>query len=194
MDDARWFNLAAGLLAVLVTAAGLTAIAFTPSTSSAAPAPSAGPSAPTTYRTLVIAPDTAAGGVSYSARTLTVPLHERVVFTITNFDPTVATLPTPRDAQVMGTFGGPMTIHEAQGSVVVGQLPAAGVSHTFTMSNAYYAINVPIPPAQDPATPSQVTFTVVFDTPGTYTWGCVVLCLGDGMGAANAMDGSLTVG
>lgn len=194
MDDARWFSVAAALVALLVTAGGVAAIALTPASPSPKGPGTPAPMAPTTYRTLVISADPATGAVNYAARNLAVPLHERVVITILNYDPSIAKLPTPADAQVRGTYGGPMAIVTPAGSSSAGQIPANGVSHTFSMSNEYYAINVPIPPSPAAGTPSEVQFAVVFNTPGTFDWGCVVLCLGDGMDGAGPMFGSLTVG
>ncbi len=194
MNDQRWFNLAAALIAVAVTVGALAVVALAPAPATPTPSAAPNPSIPTTYRTLTITLDPASGQYNYNVRSLSVPLHERVVFTITNYDPATARLPTPSDAQVTGTYGGPMTLQSPAGASQVAQLPAGDVSHTFSMSDAYYALNVPIPPAANAVTPSQVTFAVVFDTPGVYTWGCVVLCFDAGMGTADSMYGSMTVG
>ncbi len=194
MNDQRWFNLAAVLIAVAVTVGAVAVAALAPAP--ATPAPQAAPTAsvPTTYRALTITFDPSSGQYNYNVRSLSVPLRERVMFTITNYDPGSAQLPTPSDARVIGTYGGPMSIVSAGGSSQVSQLPAGDVSHTFSMSDAYYDLNVPIPPATNAVTPSQVTFAVVFDTPGVYTWGCVVLCSDPGMGTADTMYGSVSIG
>lgn len=165
-----------------------------PAHSSAAVAPM-GPtnSGPTVYRTLTIALDARSGGFVYTAATLNVPLHTRVVFTITNFDPSAAMLPSRSNAMVKGTDGGLMMIDHMAGRTAVSQLAAPDVSHTFSMSNGFYKLNVPVPRADPSGSPAQISFTVVFNVPGTFTWGCVALCGPSDMGASDVMFGTLTV-
>lgn len=196
MDPQRWFNLVAASTVVAVLAFGAFVFLAGPGASGPAPPPTA-VSAPTTYRSLSIAYNPATGVFDYSARSLAVPLDVRVVITITNYDPSVAALPSAASASVMGTSGGGMTLHTggpAGGWAQTAQLPVGGVSHTFSMSDGFYHLNVPIPPATAVSTPSQVTFSVVFTSAGTYAWGCVILCGAGPSGMPDAMFGSLTVG
>ncbi len=177
MNDQAWFNTVAGFMVVLVVVAGAAVLLVLPTGSgTTAPSPGSPPAIPTVYRNLSITYRASAGDYDYNSLQLIVPLHVRVVFTITNFDPSVAVLPSAVDAQLAGTFGGSMTVVDHGTTVTVGGLMANGVSHTFTMSNAAYHVNVPIPPATVGAAPVKATFAVVFDTPGTFTWGCIVLC------------------
>lgn len=190
MKDQEWFNTVAGIVVVLVVVGGAAALLAAP-TGSGTSQPNAGTSIPTAYRNLTISYVPSEGGFDYSSLELSVPLHVRVVFTITNFDPSTAALPTASDAQVSGTYDGAMSYSVGGTSAVLGQLPAGEVSHTFSMSNAFYHLNVPVPAAPTGATPVRVVFSVVFDTPGTFTWGCVALCDPAAMDAA--MWGHLTV-
>lgn len=193
MDDAKWSNATAGVAALGVIATVLLlgfALPSVPSTN-----PSAGlNSIPTVYRNLTIAYSPTLHDFGYSATLLNVPLHTRVMVTIVNYDPSTAELPTPSDAQVAGTEGGTMTWTDHGVRVTSGSLSASAVSHTFTMSDAYHHLNVPIPPAGPDGSPAKVTFSVVFTVAGTFAWGCVVICGGPMMAAADSMNGSLTAG
>lgn len=190
MNDQDWFNAVAVGLVAAVVVGGTFALLLAPS--SAAPTPGRSASTPTVYRNLTVAYQSTEAQFDYTTLDLSVPLHTRVVFTITNFDPTTAALPNASAAQVSGTWDGTMTYTDGGVSAALSQLPPGDVSHTFTLSNAFYHVNVPVPPSPGGAAPVRVVFSVVFNTPGTFTWGCVVLC---GEGAmANAMWGHLTVG
>ena len=191
MNDQDWFNaVAVGLIAAVVVG-GTFALLLVPS-SAGTPTATRAASTPTVYRNLTVSYQPAEGQFDYTTLDLSVPLHTRVVFTITNFDTTSAALPNASVAKVSGTWDGTMTYTDGGVSAALTQLPPGDVSHTFTLSNAFYHVNVPVPASASGAAPVRVVFSVVFNTPGTFTWGCVVLC---GEGAmANAMWGHITVG
>ena len=193
MDDQTYFNLVAGVSVVLVLVTAGVAFAVAPAGSVPTRALGAGQPGPTVYRNITITYDPTAGAFVYNLAQLAVPLNVRVVFTITNFDSTSAVLPTAGDANVMGTEGNAMQVFNGGGSVSVGGIPSGEVSHTFSLSNAYYTLNAPIPRAEGPASPVAVTFSQVFPFPGTFTWGCVVLCGAQDMHASSYMYGTLTV-
>jgi hypothetical protein len=194
MRDQRLFDVVA-LVAAIAIVVGLGAVAVLSPASNrplAGGATGAG-SPPTAYRNLSIAFDPTTGTYEYSSAALTVPAGVRVVFTITNFDTGIAVLPTPADADVVGTLGGAMLVATGSAAFTTDQLPTDDVSHTFSLSDSAYHVNVPIPPASAPGVPVQVTFAVVFDVYGTFTWGCVVLCGTEGMQGPDSMYGTLSV-
>lgn len=141
-------------------------------------------------RDLSIVRNASTGGFAYSTGQFTVPHGVPVVFTITNFDPTTAALPSPSDALVRGTSDGTMITTGAAGAITVHGLPVDDVSHTFSISDGYYHVNAPIPPATSGGAVS-VTFVLQFDVRGTFAWGCIILCGADG--AMTQMFGTLTV-
>ncbi len=193
MREQAWFNLVAVTAVLVVLAVGGLSLALAPKT----PTPTAGaasPSLATVYRNLSITYDPATQNYNYNTRGLSVPMDVQVVFTITNYDPTVGVVPAASAAVVSGTFGGPMLVHLGDSSARVSQLPVGDVSHTFSMSDGFYHLNVPIPPAASLSTPSQVTFSVEFTTPGTFSWGCVILCGSDATGMPDEMYGLVTIG
>ncbi|MCI4369251.1 MAG: hypothetical protein L3K09_06800, partial [Thermoplasmata archaeon] len=98
----------AGIAVVVVIAGGAAAFLASPSGPGHSTTQS-GSSIPTVYRNLTIAYNVRSGMFDYSSLQLNVPLNTRVEFTITNFDTATAAVPMASDAQVAGTFGGPMT-------------------------------------------------------------------------------------
>lgn len=193
MTEQRWFNLVAVASVVAVLGAGaLLFVAPTPSHASAAGAPTA--ATPTTYRSLSIVYNAAAGSYDYATRDLSVPVGVTVVFTITNFDPSTGTVPTSSASRVTGTLAGATLGSATAGGAHVTAISPGAVSHTFSMSNGFYHLNVPIPPAAGPSQPSVVTFSVVFSTAGTFDWGCVILCGTPMSGMPDQMFGLVTVG
>lgn len=192
MRDTSWFNLIAGATAVLIVAFGAVAMAYP-----AASVPSAalgGPATnPTVYRNLTITFNPATGTFDYSTNAIAVPTGATVVFTITNYDPSIAMVPNASDARVVGTVGGVMTVHANGQSAVVSSVAVGDIAHTFTISSGAYHLNVPIPPASASDAPTSVTFSVTFNVPGTYTWGCVVLCGPESTMTQDKMYGSLTI-
>ena len=193
MREQRWFNLVAVTVALSVLAVGAIAIAV-PASGPTTAATAGGAGSPTVYRNLSIVYNAASGTYNYNNRDLTVPMNVRVVFTITNYDPSVGVLPTPSSAVVAGTFDGAMMMQRGGSMASMGALPLNGVSHTFSMSSGFYHLNVPIPPAASAAVPSQVSFAVVFHTPGSFAWGCVILCGVPAQGMPDEMFGLVTVG
>ncbi len=193
MREQSWFNLIAGTVAMVIVVLGALAISY-PSGAAPAPATSTASSgSPVVYRNLSIAFDPSAGAFDYSTTTLSVPSNVRVVFTITNYDPSSAMVPAASDARVAGTLGGMITVSTDGSTATVPSVPISDVSHTFTISSGAVHLNVPIPPASPTGTPTQVTFSVDFTVPGTFTWGCVVLCGADGTMVQSAMYGTISV-
>jgi hypothetical protein len=192
MQDQSYFNWVAGVAVALVLVVAVVSFVVVPS--GAIPTRSAGgaQAGPTVYRNLSISFDPTTGAYSYNVGHIEVPLHTTVVFTITNFDASAAALPSPADANVAGTAGGMMQVTSAAGAVSVAKLPAGDVSHTFSMSDPLYKMNVPIPRASGPASPIVVQFSAVFNYAGTFEWGCVVLCGTQDMGGSDSMYGTLT--
>jgi len=86
-----------------------------------------------------------------------------------------------------------MTVSTAAGSVSTASLPLSEISHTFTVWDGTYHLNVPIPAAGGWAAPVRVTFSVMFNMPGVFNFGCVALCGGSGMSTAAGMYGHLNV-
>ncbi len=121
------------------------------------------------------------GEDQYFPANFTVPADVPVLVTITNYDN--ATNPVPDSVgKVTGTVGGNATINGKP----VTSIPGADVSHTFTIPSI--GVNVPLPPL------STVTFTLLFEGPGTYTWHCLAPCDANAMATPGFMEGTLTVG
>ena len=181
--------LALGMIALFGVFAGAVRLYVSPP-ASAPPAPSdAGwaAHAPTVYRALTISLD-ARGVAVFSPASVSVPAGARVVFTITNFDPSVAGLPTATNAQVAGTAGNTVTIQSGSGTAIVRSLPTDGIAHTFTIASPFAHLNVPIPTAA--GGPVRVGFVAVFPSSGTFAFGCVIWC---GPMTPDGMSGALTV-
>jgi hypothetical protein len=118
--------------------------------------------------------------------------HTRIMVTITNYDTNVGTLRVPWDNRVVGTVGGMETVGYGNGGTPMTSLPANGISHTFTVHDAYYNISIPIPPAMSASVPSVVTFELNMNLAETTSWACVNDCH-DGMMGIDRMYGSLVV-
>jgi hypothetical protein len=193
MRDSAWFNLVAGIVAVGIVAIGVVAVAY-PTLSSAPTAYRPGTAQnPTAYRNLSIRFDPATGSFDYSSTQLAVPVGVTTVFTITNYDPGIAQVPSPADALVTGTVGNVMTVTSAGHTAQVRSVATGDLAHTFTMSNGPYHLNVPIPAASANGAPAVVVFSVAFQISGTYNWGCAVLCGPGGMMARDMMYGTITI-
>jgi len=193
MQDHSWFTLVAGVAAILVVVTGFVSLALVPGGAVPARMGGIGPTNPTVYRNLTIAYNPSVGDYVYSASELSVPQGEPVIFTITSYDPTPSSLPAAMYDQVIGTSGGQMSIATAAGTVSASSLPLSDVSHTFTVWDGTYHLNVPIPVAGGSAAPVRVTFSVTFHSPGSFNFGCVAYCAGTDMGGPSAMYGTLNV-
>lgn len=192
MREQSWFNLVAGSVAALIVVFGLVAVVYPASTAPAATSTTSTGS-PVVYRNLSIAFNPSRGTFDYSSAALSVPAGVRVVFTITNYDPSVARVPTSSDAQVLGTIGNTISVASAGHTMSMTVVPTTDISHTFTISSGGLHLNVPVPPAASSTSPTEVTFSAVFPVTGTFEWGCVVLCGPDGTMALSTMYGTLTV-
>ncbi len=120
------------------------------------------------------------GEDEYFPANFTVPADVNVVVTITNYDN--ATNPVPDSlGKVTGTVGGTALIN----GQTVTSIPGRAVSHTFTILSL--GVNVPLPAS------STVTFTLLFESPGSYPWHCLAPCDTKAMATVGFMEGTLTV-
>lgn len=189
MRDQSWTNLVVVVAAVVVVVAVSLLAVVVPGVSIPTRGTGAA-STPTVFENLSIVRGSS-GDYEYNQTQLSVPVNTMVVFTITNYDPSISLLPTPNDAVVTGTQNGTMTVVSAAAQATVGSLPTNDVSHTFTMSDAYYHLNVPVPPALAAGVPTHITFSMIFHFVGTgFAWGCVAYCGGPLM---IGMYGTITV-
>ncbi len=193
VEDQTWFGLVAAVAAALVVVTGFVVLAVGPGGTAPNRIGGAVATNPTVYRNLTIAYDPSLGDYAYSTSQLNVPLGQHVIFTITNYDPQSSHVPALMYDQVLGTSGGSMSISTAAGTVLASSLPPSEVSHTFTVWDGSYHLNVPIPIAGGNAAPVRVTFSVTFNTQGTFTFGCVAYCQGANMSSMSAMFGTLSV-
>ena len=147
----------------------------------------------TAYMNLTIDYSPTTGDSWYLPGNFSVPAMSRVVFTITNYDPTSNYLLVPNDNCVAGTVGGEesVQVNASDPPSPVSCLPTTDISHTFTMDNPQYNVNVPVPPAPNDRTPVTVTFSVTFGSLGTYQWGCMCRC--GPMTEPGMMYGNVTV-
>lgn len=142
------------------------------------------------YLTIAYNPYT--GLDQYFPANFSVPANVPVVITITNYDNGTNLVPVAY-AKVLGTVDGTETVTNATASdVSVTSVPTTGIAHTFTLITGPYAVNIPIPAAQD-QTPTVVTFTAVFATPGQFVWHCMAPCDSSAMDTLGFMMGTVTV-
>lgn len=135
------------------------------------------------------------GWPMFSPADLTLPKDATVILTIYNYDD--GTAPLNSGSLFANVQGGTETVN---GSAVT-SIPAANISHTFTVPGL--SLNIPIPPAPTPGasgrTPTIVTFTFKTTKAGTYTWQCEAPCgtgstgMGGPMVTPGYMMGSLVV-
>ena len=177
------------LLIVLVVVAGLEVGNFL----GGVPGRVSSPFPLTSYVNLTIHYSPATGDSWYTPGNFAVPAMSRVVFTITNYDPSTNYLLVPNDNCVAGTVGGEefVQVNSSHPPSQVTCLATTGVSHTFTMYDTLYNLNVPVPPAPNDRTPITVTFSATFGSQGTYQWGCMCRC--GPMTEPGMMYGNVTV-
>lgn len=155
-------------------------------------APSVVTTSGTDHLYLAIAFNPYTGLDQYFPANFSVPANVPVLITITNYDNGTNIVPAAY-AKVLGTVGGTETVTNGTASgVPVTSVPTTGISHTFTLIAGPYAVNIPIPPAQD-QTPTVVSFTVVFATPGQFVWHCMAPCDSAAMATLGFMMGTVTV-
>ncbi len=122
-----------------------------------------------------------------------VPVGVPVIFTITNYD-NGTNLVSTADAQVSGTEGGTESVQLwGQAAQNVTSVDTSTISHTFSVIQGPYSLNVPIPASTDLAHPTVVTFTATFGTTGSFTWRCMTPCDGTAMVTPGFMMGTVTV-
>ncbi len=189
MEHERRFGLRAATLVTILVAATFATLFYVGAGPSRAGTPGA-----TATRTLAITWDPATSGYEYSVTSLQVPLGAVVEFVITSSDTsTVPYFPAASDAIVSGTVGGVATVTADGVTSALHQVASNDLSHTFTIASGAYQVNVPIPAAPAPGDPVTVRFSVLFATPGSFAWGCVIPCGTDDMTQMGAMFGTLEV-
>lgn len=195
MNEKAWFNVVAGFAGLIVVAGGIAALAWgpgsVPSSTSAAGSGSAGA---IDYLYLTIAFNPGTGMDQYFPANFTVPAHELVVVTITNFDNGTNVVPQGA-ATVRGTVGGVAYLQVAGSSAKhsYSQLAPNKVVHTFSMAQAPYDLNVPLPSATSLSEPTVVTFDAYFNQSGTFAWNCLAPCDMNSMMTSGLMTGTVTV-
>jgi hypothetical protein len=172
------------ILVIILFAVGVILPAHSPSPS---PAPTS-----KTYVNLTISYDPTTQIGNYTTPFISIIAHTLVVVTITNYDPSASPLFVPWDNHVVGTVGGNESVNCGSGVKTVSSLPSNGISHTFTVLDAYYNISVPIPPAPSLGVPCAVTFELTMNQSEMTTWGCVANC-DNGQMAAGRMWGLLLI-
>ncbi len=120
------------------------------------------------------------GEDQYFPANFSIPVDVDVIVTITNYDNGTNAVPTSFGA-VTGTVGGAAVIN----GQTVTAIPGTSVSHTFTITSL--GLNVPLPPS------STVTFTLLVEAPGVYTWHCMAPCDTNAMATPGFMQGTMTV-
>lgn len=186
-NASRWSSL---LIAGLVVLAGLSLMGIALAFSVSPPLPSAQQQLSMVVQTI---PGTdhsyfAPGNITISSRS-------EVVLTIQNFDDKASPI-SPWAAVVTGVVGGTEKVTFAPGTkpVDVGSLAQNDVAHTFSISaGTTYDVNVPIPPASGPYSPSVVQVILYLNQPGTYTWWCSAPCGPLPMDVGGGMAGPITV-
>lgn len=142
---------------------------------------------------LTIAYDPATGLDEFFPANFSVPANDPVTITITNYDNGQNPV-SAADASVSGTVGGTETVQLwGQAPQNVTSVNTTQVSHTFSMLQGPYSLNVPIPASTSLAQPTVVTFTAVFTTTGTFTWRCLTPCDDVAMATPGFMQGTVTV-
>lgn len=160
----------------------------------AATTPSTNPSSSgpvSMYLTIVTTP----GGMDqYLPANFSVPANTQINFQVMNYDNGVNNV-SSSISQVIGTLDGTETVSGGVPGAPTGalsSLPAGDISHTFSILKGQ-VLNVVMPPALGPNQPTVITFSVVFTTPGSYTWLCQAPCDINSMAAPGFMSGTITV-
>jgi hypothetical protein len=191
MDRSRRFGLIA--LAVVVVVAAAVALLFVTGiilpTHTSSPAST---SEPKTYVNLTISYNPLTDIGNYTTPFISIVAHTLVLVTITNYDPTASPLFVSWDRHVVGTVGGNESVNCGNGTESVTSLPSDGISHTWTVLDAYYNISVPIPPARSLGVPCVVAFELTMNQSELTSWGCVANC-DNGLMEAGRMWGELLV-
>ena len=160
------------------------------------PAPGATGSVPSVeYVNLSVGSTPGTSGASFNLTDITVTSNATVIFTITVTD--TNTYPVaPYYAAVQGTANGTEEVFSAPGvpmKTVTGLGPN-NVSHTFTLEDGPYSLNVPLPAAASAASPAKAVFSAVFPQTGTFVWTCPASCVDGSQSVFDAgMGGVVTV-
>ncbi len=180
-------TLAIAVVLVMSLAAGViwATRQYAPSPSNATPAKD--------YIYLTIGFNSATGLDEYFPANFSVPAGVPVQFTITNYDN--GTNPVANAVGVVrGTVDGTESVSVAgQPPQVLSALAGNEVSHTFTIESGGVFVSAAMPAAVSLSQPTVVTFTVLFNTPGIYTWHCLAPCDLQAMGVPGFMTGTMTV-
>ena len=192
MNDQTWFNLLALAAAIAVLVFGGLAMAISAAPTPAPAATLAAPGIDYLYLTIEFNPST--GLDEYFPGNFSVPAHQLVVITITNFDNGTNVPPASAD-RVQGTVGASAfeQATAATSSRSYTQLPSSAISHTFSVLQTPYGLNVPIPPAVSLDVPVVVSFSTYFNQTGTFAWMCQAPCDPGSMTTPGLMTGTLEV-
>lgn len=147
------------------------------------------------YVNLSVSATPGSSGASFNLTDIAVTSNTTVVFTIlvadTNSYPVTAPYTT-----VQGTENGTEEVFSAPGApmTTVTGLGSSNISHTFTLEDGPYSLNVPLPVAVSAASPAKVVFSAVFPQAGTFVWTCPASCVGGSQSVFDAgMGGIVTV-
>ncbi|HYM39991.1 MAG TPA: hypothetical protein VEY12_07600 [Thermoplasmata archaeon] len=150
-----------------------------------------GPSPEHLYLTVAFNPGT--GLDEFFPANFSVDAGVPVTITITNYDNGTNAVSTA-DAQVSGTIGNSESVQMwGEAAQNTTSIPVSTVSHTFSILESPYDLNVPIPASTSLSQPTVVTFTVVFDTTGTFVWRCLTPCDSTAMVTPGFMQGTVTI-
>ncbi len=191
-----------GVAAALVFALALLGGYLIPRPGVAHAAATAGATQPTAQATphiylTIVNKDGKDGSPMYVPADFKLPANSDVEITIRNFDDGADAVTSPTN-ELRGTIGGTVSLQQqiygaltAAPATTYTQLPADGVSHTFSITQL--GVNVPVPPL------STVTFRIHTGAAGTYTWNCLVPCgtgpagWGGPMSTPGYMTGTVTI-
>lgn len=203
----RWGSIVLGA-AVLVVVTGVITFFLSGAVFGYSPGGSTTPSTPTgsggttpisyngsvhLYQTISFNPYS--GHDQYYPANFTIPAGLPIMFTIASYD-NGTNYPPLGASDVIGTVNGTETIQGGgpgtpQGAV--SYVPPNDTAHTFTIDQGGVHLNVVVPPTANTSYPVRIFFTVIFATPGTYTWACQAPCDPYSMTTPGYMTGTVTV-
>ncbi|HYK92729.1 MAG TPA: hypothetical protein VEY07_01640 [Thermoplasmata archaeon] len=194
MTESSWYTWVAAGMALVVVVGLVAGLGLGSNFGSPGGTKTGGANSAPAYLYLTIAFNPQNGMDQYFPANFSVPANTMVHFVVTNYD-NGHNVVASQYTQVLGTVGGVSTWVNSSMStpVTAGAVPSAEISHTFTLENGGYMLNVPIPMATDAANPTTVTFSAFFNSTGTFTWECMAPCDPGSMVTPGYMAGTVTV-